>query len=91
MFRKRKPKPKPQLPPVASAAGHPDLDVSGRRLGTLGMSWVKIGCACGHTGKIAVAALADRYGSETRVREAAGKMQCSRCGHARIRRITLSD
>jgi len=91
MFRKRRPKPSVQLPPVASASGRADLDVSGRRLGRLGMNWLRVDCACGHTGKIEVAALADRYGSETRVREAAEKMQCSRCGHARIRRITLSD
>ena len=91
MFRNRRPKPPVQLPPVASAAGRPDLDVSGRRLGTLGMSWLKVECACGHTGKIAVAVLADRHGAATRVRHAVESLQCSHCGHARIRKIRLAD
>ena len=93
LLRKRhsKPQSKPLLPPVTTATRGPDLGIGGRRLGTLGMCWLKVECECGHEGQIAVADLADRYGAETRVRHAAETLRCSQCGHARIRKITLAD
>ena len=93
LFSKRCSKPQTNLPlpPVTRASRGPDLGIGGRRLATLGMSWLDVECACGHTGKIAVPDLADRYGPETRVRHAAEKLRCSQCGHAEIRSITLSD
>ena len=60
-------------------------------MATLGMRWLKVECACGHAGRVAVSDLADRYGPETRVPHAAETLRCSQCGHARIRKITLSE
>ena len=89
--RRRKPKAPMELPPVTAASGDPDMRIEGRRLGTLGMYWLKVTCACGHEGKIAVPDLAGRYGGETRVRDAIARMRCSRCGQARICTVTLSS
>jgi len=91
LFRRRKPKENPPLPPVTPVSDRTDLDIGGRRLGTLGMRWLKVACECGHTGQVSAADLAGRYGGETRVSFAVGKLRCSGCGRLRHRNITLCE
>ena len=88
--RRKMPKPPMQLPPVTTGAGGPALDIRGRRLGTLGIDWLRLVCDCGHEGAISVPDLAKRYGRDTRVRDAIAKVRCTRCGQTRIRKITLT-
>ncbi|WP_419741228.1 hypothetical protein [Ruegeria sp.] len=90
-FARRTPKEPMDLPPVTAASGGPEMRIEGRRLSTLGMRWLRVTCACGHEGRVAVPELADRHGGDTRVRQVAEKLQCSQCGQARVRRIALSD
>ncbi|WP_419737882.1 hypothetical protein [Ruegeria sp.] len=88
-FRRSKPRETAPLPAVKTGSGALALDIGGRRLETLGLSWLTVTCACGHEGKVSVADLADRHGSRTRVREALALLRCSQCGAARVRRTTL--
>ena len=61
LFRKRRSQPQARSsrPPVTLATRGPGLGIGGRRLATLGMSWLDVERACGHTGKIAVPDLAE--------------------------------
>ena len=61
---------RPELPPVTRASSVPALRIEGKRLATLGMGWLRLVCHCGHEGKVSVMQLAERHGSDIRVREA---------------------
>ena len=82
---------RPELPPVTRASSVPALRIEGKRLATLGMGWLRLVCHCGHEGKVSVMQLAERHGSDIRVREAIISLRCSHCGKARVREITLLD
>ena len=88
-FPYSKPNDEDSLLSMSSQSGKPEFLVEGRRLGTLGMAWLKIECGCAHKGKVAVTALAARHGSETRVSDAIESLRCSQCGQTRIRKVSL--
>ena len=63
----------------------------GRRLGRLRDGKLRIVCACGHSGDVAVTALVARHGEETRVRDAVALMRCGACGAQKIREVRWLD
>ena len=76
---------------MTRASSVPALRIEGKRLATLGVGWLRLVCHCGHEGKVSVMQLAERHGSDIRVREAIISLRCSHCGKARVREITLLD
>ena len=82
--RVEKKAPLPRVTPVSDMAR---LRVGGKRLDALDCTFVEVVCACGHSGEVPVAALIERYGRATRVRDALCAIRCSRCNKQRIRRV----
>ena len=86
-FPKAQAENKAPLPPVVLSSDVPRLRVGGKRLDALDCAYVQVVCDCGHSGEIPVAALMERYGRASRVRDALCATRCSRCGAQTIRRV----
>lgn len=64
-----------------------EFRLGGRRLGLLGSTALHVECACGHSGRVSVAGLVAKHGSEARVRDAVRSIRCGNCGKQHIKEI----
>ena len=78
-------------PSAVQPASEVALRIEGQRLRQLCRASLRITCACGHEGTLAVASLLDRHPRDTRLRDALASVRCSRCQLARIERVQRQD
>lgn len=80
-------RPTATCPPVVTFQLGMEFRVDGRRLGLLGSIALHVECACGHSGRVSVAGLVARHGSEARVCDAASSMRCRSCQEQDIKQV----
>ena len=80
-------RPSTPCPPVVTFQLGREFRLDGRRLGLLGSTALHVECACGHSGRVLVAGLIARHGSEARVRDAVSSIRCGSCRKRQIREV----
>ena len=80
-------RPSTPCPPVVTFQQGREFRLDGRRLGLLGSTALHVQCACGHSGRVSVAGLVAKHGSNVRVRDAVSSIRCGRCRKQHIKEV----